>query len=776
MSLSGTQSKNLWQFSPQSIPGLSLWLDAADSSTVTGTSSVTAWRDKSGNGNNFTTVAGTLTYTTTTIGKPGIFFPSGGAGMTSANNASLNGNSSRTYFFVADVPSSCRAMIGTGPHTVTSPPNTFGFDSAKSIGSPTIWSPYVYGTGDQTFTPLASTTTINYAAFNSATSTIYGNYNTTSSDSTRTSTTLNTSVSVWYLGNRPDGNTPVNSYVCEFLEFNTFLSTSQRQQVEGYLAVKWGLQSSLPSTHPYNATSITQNYQRPLFQRTFSPVDIPGLQLWLDAADSSTVTGTSPVTAWNDKSGNGNNATATGTPTLSTGGGFGTSSPQTLSFNGTSWFQGNMGISTTTLTAFVVASYARVAPTGENPRILSLAAAGQTDYNSVLYCCLYQNESTTQVTSIRTKTGGGLAFGIIPNLGTSTPFVASSVYDGTLNTVYGNGTKGGSVDTTGAFAISRYCVGDAVNTGAEKPLRGNIGEVIVFNTALTDSKRQQVEQYLANKLGLVANLPTGHPGKLLPAFSTIFTPKSISGLSLWLDGSDTNSMVFSSGTNMSQWSDKSGNGNHGLGRSGSGTSISTTGGPNYVSSTNGVTFDSNQFFITSGLTVAAQTHCLIAVHNPTITNGDGTGNTRIFSFQNIGTLVVFPYMNGTTPRGYIGSVSGAPTYNTSTLVENSVAGQKNLIVANISATSQSIYNNGAVQTSGTFSLGSATTDILSIGKEYRTSIGDAYEGYQGTIHEILIFNTALTTSQRQQVEGYLAWKWGTKNSLPSTHAFNKFRP
>jgi hypothetical protein len=232
----------------------------------------------------------------------------------------------------------------------------------------------------------------------------------------------------------------------------------------------------------------------------------------LDAGDTTsfTISGTNIVSSWADKSGNGNNATATGTPTLSTGSGFGSSSPQTFSFNGTSWFQGNIGISTTTLTAFVVASYARVAPTGENPRILSLAAVGQTDYNSVSYCCLYQNESTTQVTSIRTKTGGGLAFGIIPNLGTSTSFVASSVYDGTSNIVYGNGTKGGSVDTTGTFAISRYCVGDAVNTGAEKPLRGNIGEIIVFSASLTTSQRQQVEGYLAWKWGLQSSLPSTH--------------------------------------------------------------------------------------------------------------------------------------------------------------------------------------------------------------------------------------------------------------------------
>jgi len=773
MSLIGT-SKNWWPFSPQSIPGLSLWLDAADSSTVTGTSSVTAWRDKSGNRNNFTTVAGTLTYTTTTIGKPGIFFPSGGAGMTSANNASLNGNSSRTYFFVADVPSSCRALIGTGPHTVTSPPNTFGFDSAKSIGSPTIWSPYVYGTGDQTFTPVASTTTINYAAFDSATSTIYGNYNTTSSDSTRTSTTLNTSASVWYLGNRPDAATPVNSYVCEFLEFNTFLSTSQRQQVEGYLAVKWGLQSSLPSTHPYNATSITQNYQRPLFQRTFSPVDIPGCQLWLDAADTSTVTGTSSVTAWTNKgfaegsasttSGtiNSTSTTINGLPTVS----FGTNAYMTAP---------SMTFTQTTRTVFLVV---KIGAAGVRRNFLLKTPAGSGTIDTLAFSYF---ETGTSITDLQLSFNGSnlyRATPLSPTIFNTTSIICMTTLStnagifvtGNKQTLIVNNQLAYGTGTTTSQTIGGFSSPDSSN-----PF--DLGEAMIFDGNITDIQRQQVEQYLTRKWGIpTVNLPTGHPGKLLPAFSTVFTPKSISGLSLWLDGSDTNSMVFSSGTNMSQWSDKSGNGNHGLGRSGNGTSISTTGGPNYVSTTNGVTFDSNQFFITSGLTVAAQTHCLIAVHNPTITNGNGTGNTRIFSFQSTGTLVVFPYMDGTTPRGYIGNVSGAPTYNTSTLVENSVAGQKNLIIANISATSQFIYKNGAVQTSGTFSLGSATTDILSIGKEYRSTIGDAYEGYQGTIHEMLIFNTALTTSQRQQVEGYLAWKWGPQISLPDTHAFKKFRP
>jgi hypothetical protein len=46
----------------------------------------------------------------------------------------------------------------------------------------------------------------------------------------------------------------------------------------------------------------------------------------------------------------------------------------------------------------------------------------------------------------------------------------------------------------------------------------------------------------------------------------------------------------------------------------------------------------------------------------------------------------------------------------------------------------------------------------------------------GYVQEVIIFNTALTTSQRQSVEGYLANKWGLNGSLPTTHPYNKFGP
>jgi hypothetical protein len=49
-------------FSPTQIPGCQLWLDAADTGSITlSGSSVTRWRDKSGSSNNFTPTSGTPT-------------------------------------------------------------------------------------------------------------------------------------------------------------------------------------------------------------------------------------------------------------------------------------------------------------------------------------------------------------------------------------------------------------------------------------------------------------------------------------------------------------------------------------------------------------------------------------------------------------------------------------------------------------------------------------------------------------------------------------------
>jgi hypothetical protein len=45
----------------------------------------------------------------------------------------------------------------------------------------------------------------------------------------------------------------LEGYIAEVVVCNAILSNSDREKVEGYLAHKWGLESNLPSTHPYKS-------------------------------------------------------------------------------------------------------------------------------------------------------------------------------------------------------------------------------------------------------------------------------------------------------------------------------------------------------------------------------------------------------------------------------------------------------------------------------------------------------------------------------------------
>ena len=46
----------------------------------------------------------------------------------------------------------------------------------------------------------------------------------------------------------------------------------------------------------------------------------------------------------------------------------------------------------------------------------------------------------------------------------------------------------------------------------------------------------------------------------------------------------------------------------------------------------------------------------------------------------------------------------------------------------------------------------------------------------GNIAEVIIFKTLLSEEERQRVEGYLAWKWGTVSSLDSSHPYKTAPP
>jgi hypothetical protein len=76
--------------------------------------------------------------------------------------------------------------------------------------------------------------------------------NGTASSSTGSISTTTTTIDTLYLNNRLQNA----ANIAEIMIFNIALTASQRREVEGYLAVKWGISSLLPITHPY----YTGNY------------------------------------------------------------------------------------------------------------------------------------------------------------------------------------------------------------------------------------------------------------------------------------------------------------------------------------------------------------------------------------------------------------------------------------------------------------------------------------------------------------------------------------
>ena len=50
------------------------------------------------------------------------------------------------------------------------------------------------------------------------------------------------------------------------------------------------------------------------------------------------------------------------------------------------------------------------------------------------------------------------------------------------------------------------------------------------------------------------------------------------------------------------------------------------------------------------------------------------------------------------------------------------------------------------------------------------------QSWEGPIGEIVIVNSGVSSTVRQQMEGYLAWKWGLEGNLPNDHPYKNSPP
>jgi hypothetical protein len=187
--------------------------------------------------------------------------------------------------------------------------------------------------------------------------------------------------------------------------------------------------------------------------------------------------------------------------------------------------------------------------------MVSFRADGQgNDYSNIQSWSIQRNGST-DLFSMRAwkSTSGSFSY--------SQPFLYSTTFDGSTNVSHMNGTPGQSIDISGSFGSSGVLeVGRSALGGA--PLNGSVSEVILYNLALPEISRINIEGHLAHKWGLASSLPNTHPFKnaltspVAPVISGPFTPRNLANLEVWFDA-DT--IPASSGA-LSLWKDQSGNG------------------------------------------------------------------------------------------------------------------------------------------------------------------------------------------------------------------------
>ena len=547
----------------------------------------------------------------------------------------------------------------------------------------------------------------------------------------------------------------------------------------------------MTSISPYSTSNII----------LFTPDQISGLALWLDAADSSTViTSGNNVTAWNDKSGNGKNMIANASfqrPIYSANSLNGNNS--ILFFRNAS---NSFSILENTSFSFVTGSWTYLTVLRRNAanttfqRFLSMASVINGGDNNNSFSVNLNSTSLNNSFNME-RSGGSLA----ATFNTSNVCLLENIVNGSLtnidtfnantNYLFANGSQltsgaGLSVGATLSIAHIRYgCTTSrsGTNDGGFESLQGNIGEVLLFNRTLRRSELQQVESYLAWKWNLQRNLPTTHPYSSIPYNAyyglvisnnniinkpeniqplpvTIpnniqpynISPTQYTGCVLWLDALDS-STVGLSGTNITSLRDKSSN-------------------AYLFSNSTGFTYNVNKFNVTypsffsssatsgrhlgSNVSVNFTQPLTVFVVCSKLTDANGA---YIFDGVNITNRIAYYSARG---RAFAGSEIGSGSIN---IISNPC------VISVIYNTTNSItLLNGTQYSSGNVGTGSLATG-LTLGSRYTVT-----ESWDGHICEMIFYNSILSEQQRQQIEGYLAWKWNTQRSLATNHKFYNFPP
>ena len=208
----------------------------------------------------------------------------------------------------------------------------------------------------------------------------------------------------------------------------------------------------------------------------FSPLGISGLVLWLDAADTSTITESGgSVSQWDDKSGNGYDvvqATAANQPT--------TGVTTLNSLNVLDWD------STQTMTN---STFSLSQP-------FTVLGVIQHDQPFAAHRWLGSSNSINIGTNLSSGYLATAGTTVVGGLASTSPTFESVVFDGASSVFYANSVQ----EFTGDFGSNSFTNFTLGSTGFA--FKGFIAEVLVFDGVLSTADRTEVETYLQSKWNL----------------------------------------------------------------------------------------------------------------------------------------------------------------------------------------------------------------------------------------------------------------------------------
>ena len=254
--------------------------------------------------------------------------------------------------------------------------------------------------------------------------------------------------------------------------------------------------------------------------------------------------------------------------------------------------------------------------------------------------------------------------------------------------------------------------------------------------------------------------------------TSVFTPATISGLQLWLDAADSSTLfdataggnlVTTDGSAVARWADKSGNNRHATQGTANARPLLKTSVKN---GRNVLRFDgaNDQFRCAdaNGLDLNVFT-----VFSVVIPSSYTPSNSKLPAILNKGDFATPAGTNYEIVSNNSGQWSAAICQGnaiafaaSSSLLVSQNACQTVAMRRETTSSGVTIYKNGiagATSTAFSGSLNNISTPLGIGGKGDGSQ--SSIDSFIGDILEIIIYNTALTTTQRQSVETYLNSKW-----------------